>query len=59
MADMSFVTHVLREPAEDYSNPLNTDPMGQTFMSWDDFVIYETASISRTGFFREGPQRLN
>lgn len=30
-----------REPAEDSRDLLNTDPMGQTFVSWDGFVIYE------------------
>lgn len=49
--------HVPRESAEDSRDPLNTDPMGQTFVSWDGFVIYEVALTSRTGSFREGSQK--
>lgn len=53
MTAMSLVTHVLRETAEDYRDPLNTDPTGQIIVSWDGFVIYQAALISRAGFFPE------
>lgn len=53
----SLVTHVLRETADKSGDPLTTDPMGQTLMSWDGFVMYEATLIYRTRSFREGPQK--
>lgn len=52
-----MVTHVLRETVDKSGDPLTTDPMGQTLMSWDGFVMYEATLIYRTRSFRKGPQK--
>lgn len=52
-----MVMHIPGEPAGDSGDPLDADPVGRTFVSWDGFVICGAALASRTGSFGEGPQK--